>query len=76
MVRAIKFPMLPKHHHVSGNDLVYELPTYVLDGIRSVLVVLSMLMIDLNLLEVELSHGFWETWCLYQPMCDMKCNAI
>jgi hypothetical protein len=31
------------------------------DGIRFVLVVLSMLMIDLNLLEVELSNGFWET---------------
>jgi len=53
--------MFPKHHHASGNDLVYELPTYALDGIRSVLVVLSMLMIDLNLLEVELSNGFWET---------------
>ncbi len=61
LVHAIKFPMLPKHHHVSGNDLVYELPAYVLDGIRSVLVVLSVLMIDLNLLEVELSNGFWET---------------
>jgi hypothetical protein len=53
--------MFPKHHHVSGNDLVYELPTYALDGIRSVLVVLSMLMIDFNVLEVELSNGFWET---------------
>jgi hypothetical protein len=53
--------MLPKHHHVSGNDLVYELPIYALDGIRFVLVVLFMLMIDLNLLEVELSNGFWET---------------
>jgi hypothetical protein len=61
LVRAIKFPMLPKHHHVSGNDLVYELPIYALDGIRFVLVVLFMLMIDLNLLEVELSNGFWET---------------
>lgn len=61
LVRVIKFPMFPKHHHASGNDLVYELPTYALDGIRSVLVVLSMLMIDLNLLEVELSNGFWET---------------
>jgi hypothetical protein len=53
--------MLPKHHHVSGNDLVYELLAYVLYGIRSVLVVLFVLMIDLNLLEVELSNGFWET---------------
>jgi hypothetical protein len=54
--------MLPKHHHVSGNDLVCELHAYVLDdGIRFVLGVLSMLMIDLNLLEMELSNGFWET---------------
>jgi hypothetical protein len=53
--------MLPKHHHVNGNDLVYELLAYALDGIRFLLAVLSMLMIDLNLLEVELSNGFWET---------------
>jgi len=53
--------MLPKHHHVSGNDLVYELPTYALNGIMFILAVLFMLMIDLNLLEMELSNGFWET---------------
>jgi hypothetical protein len=53
--------MLPKHHHVSGNDLVYELLAYALDDIRSVLVVLSMLTIDFNLLEVELLNGFWGT---------------
>jgi hypothetical protein len=46
---------------VNGNDLVYELLAYALDGIRFLLAVLSMLMIDLNLLEVELSNGFWET---------------
>ncbi len=61
LVRVIKFPMLPKHHHVSGNDLVYELPTYALNGIMFILAVLFMLMIDLNLLEMELSNGFWET---------------
>jgi hypothetical protein len=40
-----------------------------------VLAILSMLMIDHDLSKVELSNGFWETWCLHQPMCDMKCNA-
>jgi hypothetical protein len=34
--------MFPKHHCVSGNDHVYELPTYALDGIRFVLVVLDV----------------------------------
>jgi hypothetical protein len=42
LVRVIKFPMFLKHHCVSGNDHVYELPTYALDGIRFVLVVLDV----------------------------------
>jgi hypothetical protein len=42
LVRAIKFPILPKHHCVSGNDPIYELHAYAKDGIRSVLVVLSV----------------------------------
>ncbi len=61
LVQVIKFPMLPKHHHVSGNDLVYELHAYALDGIMFVLAILSMLMIDHDLSKVELSNGFWET---------------
>jgi hypothetical protein len=42
LVWAIKFPILPKHHRVNGNDLVYELLTYVEDGIRFVVVVLDV----------------------------------
>jgi hypothetical protein len=42
LVRATKFPMLPKHHHVSGNNHIYELPAYAKDGIRSILVVLNV----------------------------------
>jgi len=34
LVRAIKFPMLPKHHRVCGIDPIYELLDYAEDGIR------------------------------------------
>jgi hypothetical protein len=34
--------MFPKHHCVNGNDRVYELHAYVLDGIRSVLAILDV----------------------------------
>ncbi len=42
LVRAIKFPMFAKHHHVNGYDHVYELFTYALDGMRSILFVLDV----------------------------------
>jgi hypothetical protein len=33
-VRAIKFPMFPAQHRVSGNDPVYTLPSHAADGIN------------------------------------------
>jgi hypothetical protein len=33
-VRDVKFAMLPKDYRVQGNDLVYELPTDALSGIK------------------------------------------
>jgi hypothetical protein len=34
--------MFPKHHCLSGNDPVYELHAYALDGIRFVLAILDV----------------------------------
>jgi hypothetical protein len=34
--------MLPKHHYIHGNDLIYELAPSTLDGIRFVLAILDV----------------------------------
>jgi hypothetical protein len=41
-VRAIKFPMLPKHHCVRGNNHVYELLAYAKHVIKSILAILDV----------------------------------
>lgn len=40
-VRALKFPMEPQDHRVSGNDVVYRLGSHAETGIRSALASLS-----------------------------------
>lgn len=37
LVRAVKFPMLPKDYRAQGNDMVYDLPASAWSGIKEVI---------------------------------------
>jgi len=41
-IRAVKFPMPPKDHYLTGNDMVFELQELVQTQIMIVLVVLDL----------------------------------
>ncbi len=42
LVRAVKFLMPPRNHRINGNDVVYELPEDILQGINEVIASLEV----------------------------------